>query len=300
MAQSPAHKFGQIIGDVLEEAVEPLLREFALQHGVYLDRKGPRPARVGRKVSWKDEFGNTHDLDYVLERGGTAEKIGTPIAFIETAWRRYTKHSRNKAQEIQGAILPLVATHRNSAPFIGVILGGVFTEGALEQLRSIGFSILYFPHDHVVKAFQSVGIDATFAEDTPDIELERKVHAWESLPDSQRRLMAHCLIENDRDEVQRFMLALERAVTRQIESVRILPLHGAAIEMFLIEEAVEFVRNYDESSAYRPLARYDIEVHYTNGDSIKASFDGKESALEFLRGYVSPTFQPTQKVRRQR
>ena len=46
-------------------------------------------------------MGNVHDLDYVFEQGGTEATIGQPKAFIEIAWRRYTKHSRNKAQEIQ-------------------------------------------------------------------------------------------------------------------------------------------------------------------------------------------------------
>jgi hypothetical protein len=78
MAESPAHRFGQIIGEVLEASIRPLLVRFASKHGLYLDRKGPRPARPGNKVMWKDKNGNQHDLDFVLERGGTADKIGTP------------------------------------------------------------------------------------------------------------------------------------------------------------------------------------------------------------------------------
>ena len=111
-------------------------------------------------MTWQDGYGNKHDLDYVLERNGSPNVIGQPVAFIETAWRRYTKHSRNKAQEIQGAILPLVAAHQNSAPFVGAILAGVFTNGALQQLQSLNFSVLYFPYAGVVKAFRRIGIDA--------------------------------------------------------------------------------------------------------------------------------------------
>src|ERR1700733_402462 len=117
MAESPAHRFGQIIGEVFEAAILPVLTKFADDHDLYLDRKGPRPCRRGLKCSWVDLHGNAHDLDFVLERGGTDEKVGTPAAFIETAWRRYTKHSRNKAQEIQGAIEPLAETYRHSGPF---------------------------------------------------------------------------------------------------------------------------------------------------------------------------------------
>ncbi len=50
MAESPAHKFGQIIGDTLEVAIGPLFTDVARKHKLYLDRKGPRPARSGKKV----------------------------------------------------------------------------------------------------------------------------------------------------------------------------------------------------------------------------------------------------------
>lgn len=121
MAQSPSHKFGQIIGDLLEQAVEPFLQQFAHEHDLYLDRKGPRQARKGVKVTWRDLRGNNHDLDFVLEKGGSPTHIGTPVAFIETAWRRYTKHSKNKAQEIQGAIISLVETYHYYEPFCGAV-----------------------------------------------------------------------------------------------------------------------------------------------------------------------------------
>ncbi len=90
MARSPAHRFGQIIGEILEAGILPILNKFALQHGLFVDKHGGRPCRAGKKCSWVDLNGSTHDLDFVLERGGTPGKFGVPIAFIETAWRRYT------------------------------------------------------------------------------------------------------------------------------------------------------------------------------------------------------------------
>ena len=146
MAEAFGHKFGQIIGDALECSIGPCLKLFARKNHLFLDSRGPRPARKGNKVSWTDINGNVHDLDYVMERGGTATKIGAPVAFIECAWRRYTKHSRNKAQEIQGAIIPLFEKYKKEHPFIGVILAGEFTQGSLSQLESLGFSILHFPY----------------------------------------------------------------------------------------------------------------------------------------------------------
>lgn len=40
MAQSPAHKWGQIIGDFLEDTFEKELSKFARKHKLYLDTKG--------------------------------------------------------------------------------------------------------------------------------------------------------------------------------------------------------------------------------------------------------------------
>ncbi|PRX38500.1 hypothetical protein CLV97_1562 [Planifilum fimeticola] len=294
MAQSPTHKFGQIIGELLEAAIEPLLADFAKRHGLYLDKKGPRPARgTQKKVSWTDLYGNTHDLDFVLERGGTKDKFGTPVAFIESAWRRYTKHSRNKAQEIQGAILPLVQTHHLAAPFTGVILAGDFTDGSLTQLQSLGFKILYFPYDMVVEAFKAVGIDASFDENTSDEEVLKKVRAWEALPKSAHKEVCKVLFEKNKDEVQQFMYNLERFATRYIELVHILPLHGEAVECESVEQAVQFIQKYDKSGSSAPIVKYEIRIRYNNGDKIEAQFESKESAIQFLRSYQQPTLRPS-------
>ena len=57
MAESPAHRFGQIIGEVIEAGIQPVLEAFAVDHGLYLDRHGPRPCRSGVTCSWVDHNG---------------------------------------------------------------------------------------------------------------------------------------------------------------------------------------------------------------------------------------------------
>ena|SRR5882724_8718256 len=76
MAESLAHGWGQIIGDAFEMFVRNILGEVAQRHGLYLDFKRPRATRGGQgKVTWQDGYGNKHDLDYVLERGGTEDTL---------------------------------------------------------------------------------------------------------------------------------------------------------------------------------------------------------------------------------
>ena len=220
MANSPSHKWGQIIGQqFLEVAMEPLLRTIAVKHNLFLDTKGVRSARTGAKICWADLYGNTHDLDFVIERGGTADRVGDPVAFIETAWRRYTKHSRNKAQEIQGAVLPLINTHQRHAPFFGAILAGEWTDGALNQLRSLGFRILHFQYADIIDAFRVVKIDAGFDEDTPDAECAKKVKKWEALRSPARLKVARHLLSVSEDSVSAFWRDQTRPSTPRLATL---------------------------------------------------------------------------------
>lgn len=286
MAKSPAHKWGQIIGDFLEEVFAAELAKFAKKHKLYLDTHGYRPARNGKKVSWVDAYGNAHDLDFVLERNGSQNQIGEPVAFIESAWRRYTKHSRNKAQEIQGAILPLVANHKNSAPFIGVMLAGEFTDGAITQLKSLGFHVLYFPYDVIVQAFKKYGIDAGTKENTAEKDLLEKINAWGHF--DKKRNLARYLLKLNRGEVDLFFKNLEKAASRFIVSIGVLPLHGVLSSLSSVREAIDFVESYQHDKGNVPVIKYEIVVRYNNGDKVEGVFHSKETTIEFLKTFLSP------------
>jgi hypothetical protein len=284
MAESLSHKFGQIIGDLLELTLESHLQKFAREQDLYLDKKGIRRARTGKKVSWIDGNGNQHDLDFVLEREGTENKIGIPVAFIETAWRRYTKHSRNKAQEIQSAILPLAEKYKSFSPFIGVVLAGVFTKGALIQLQSLGFVVLYFPYETVIKAFLKYGIDASFDEKTPETEFKKKIDSWNNL--SNKKKFVKELWKLNKKEVDEFFKTLSDAVSRFIERIIILPLHGQEINASTIIEAINYLEKYVENKQELPLVKYEIIIKYNTGDKIEASFRNQKDTIKFLETYL--------------
>lgn len=286
MAKSPAHKWGQIIGDFLEGVFAEQLSRFAKKHRLYLDTQGKRPARTGEKVIWVDSFGNSHELDFVLERNGTRNRIGEPVAFIESAWRRYTKHSRNKAQEIQGAILPLVATHKNFAPFTGVLLAGEFTEGARNQLKSLGFHVLYIPYGSILKAFEKYGIDARTEENTSEKDFSEKIAKWEKF--DRKRLLSRYLLKLNKNDVDEFFQNLEKAVSRYIESIVVLPLHGAFTTLQTVGDAIDFIEKYQAKNQDLPLLKYEITVRYNNNDKVEGTFNSKDDAVGFLESYAAP------------
>jgi hypothetical protein len=287
MAGAPGHRLGQIIGNELEACVEPLLQDFADQHGIYLDKKGPRPARPGKKVRWVDDLRNAHELDYVLERGGSADKVGVPVAFIETAWRRYTKHSRNKAQEIQAAVSALVHTHGSVRPFAGVVLAGVFTDGSLDQLRSNGFAVVYVRYQTIVDIFRIFGVDVYFDESTPDGHVLQQIDLYKQLDGMQREALRASLRQAVSDQLEHFRAALKRTVLRHVESVSVIPLHGKLQAFDGIGSAIDMILGYAASGpAELPLLRFEVVIRYSNGDRIVADFEHAEDTVGFLRSYL--------------
>ncbi|WEK37054.1 MAG: hypothetical protein P0Y53_06025 [Candidatus Pseudobacter hemicellulosilyticus] len=284
MAISYSHKFGQLIGDLLEVAIEPFLEQFAKNNGLFLDRKGERRTRKGKKLTWIDVKDNKHDLDFVLERGGTDERLGIPVAFIETAWRRYTKHSRNKAQEIQGAIIPLLEKYSNISPFAGVILAGEFTQGSLTQLKSQGFSVLYFSYKSVIQAFKLFGIDAAFDEDTPEEEFKKKLEAIKKIGDI--KIIARELMKINLDEALSFIDGIKKSISRTVINIIIWPLHGASTSLNSIVEAIKFLKNYSEDHIKLPFIKYEIIVKYNTGTVINATCSNRLEALDFLERHV--------------
>lgn len=287
MAESFSHKWGQMLGNLIQEFIRETLQEVADQHGLYLDYQRKRACRSSKKVSWEDRYGNSHDLDYVLERGGTEATRGLPAAFIETAWRRYTKHSRNKAQEIEGALIPLAETYNHLNPFLGAILAGVFTQGAIDQLKSKGFKILALEYDSIVTAFASAGINSSFDEKTPEVEFQTKIAQWNNLSTQDIANIKEQLLSLEKVKIDNFIATLEQSFSRRVQGVTVIVLHGLAQQNITIENAVEYIQNYPNTQPTpAPAFKYEIDIRYNNGDIIHAIFQQKAEAIKFLITFV--------------
>ena len=286
MANSPSHKLGQLIGNFIElgfqRAIEPLCKSRSL----YLDVVGStRKARKGKKVSWKDVYGNKHDLDFVIERNGSHEQLGTPAALIECAWRRYTKHSKNKAQEIQGAIMPIAEKYRFHKPFLGAVIAGEYTKPSIEQLRSCGFGILYFEYNSVVEAFDLHGVNIRTEESTPDEDIEAKIEAFKRLTDDQLCVIFGHIAKNNESKISSFMAQITESLDRQIRSIIVTPLYGKNREFESIDDVYSFLEKYDTEKVENDIefSQFFIRAVYGNGDEVTGEFSSKQNALQFLR-----------------
>jgi len=275
--------------------VRKILGEIARRHGLDLDYKRPRATRGGQdKVTWQDGYGNKHDLDYVLERGGSEDTLGVPIAFIESAWRQYTKQSKNKVQEIEAAVMPIALTFSRHQPFCGAVLAGEFTRNALHQLESKGFIVLHIPYDSILAAFKELGIDAA-SEDgvagTSEVEFREKIMKWESLsqPRAMNRLLAtlHALHQR---QIADFMQRLEAALKRQVASVRLTVLRGHSVECSDVDSAIAYLIEEEKSFRLRENGEqrelFEVQVRFNTGAKIEATFPKRAEAIAFLRSFA--------------
>lgn len=285
---SPGHKLGQLIGNFFEEFFSGRLINLAQELGFYCDRKGLRPEVRGskRKVTWVDAQGNEHDLDYVYEKDGTRDKQGQPVAFIELAWRRYTKHSRNKAGEIEGALVHLGNAYRSTCNFLGAIVGGEFTEGARNQLTSHNIRVLYIPYRKIVEAFLAKGIDLDYPEDASNQRKSRLINKWEALSEKEITDIEGAFAESIRSDYDVFVRYLRSALLRKIDRIRILSLFGNEIVFTSIKNAIEAIRKHQMiPEVGTKFCKFEIYIHFTNGDKLEGSFCEREEALKFLRIY---------------
>ena len=170
---SSGHKLGQLVGDWFEEYVAArLLQEIANQLGLYLDCRFKRRSCRGEKILWQDLDGNEVDYDFVLELYGTDDKKGIPVAFFETFWRRGARHSKDKARDDSGKLLPMRATYP-TARVLGIISAGDFTKPAQDLVRSRCIDLFYVPKEHICKSWRDQGIEIDYHDTASEGEKQK-------------------------------------------------------------------------------------------------------------------------------
>lgn len=289
MAKSPAHRIGQIIGYAMEEAFYPLLRPIADEFGLYLDIQGPRAARgTKKKVTWADDAGNKHDLDFVMEKNGTEQTRGEPVAFIESAWRRYTKHTVNKAGEIANALGPLRRTYSNQTPFLGALVAGEWTPGGKMQMTAQGVRVLHLDIPTIADAFASEGVDVYFDQTTPEEHFLKQIKKWDELGTDGQVRIVQALQMAASEEFAEFAEKLRAHFTRRVERVVILPLHGVSQQVGTLDEAKSMLAGLPGLTLDAddlPFIRVEVQVVYSTGSELKGIFTDVVEAIDWLDRY---------------
>src|SRR5207245_10180743 len=100
----------------------------------------------------------------------------------------------------------------------------------------------------------------------------------------KKRRIALALLRSNDAQIKELMASLERVVMRKIDRITIVPLFGTAKHLTSVQEAIDFV-NFAHASENLPVAKYEIEVRYNNGDQIRGEFSERTTAIEFLRSF---------------
>jgi hypothetical protein len=193
---SAGHKLGQFIGDWFEEFfVLPLLNEAANKLSLFSDNRFVKRTARGEKIVWQDEDGNSVDYDFVLELGGTQANIGIPVAFVECFWRRGSRHSKDKARDDSGKLMPM-RTAYPTARFLGIVSAGDFTEPARELVRSRDIDLFYVSKDKVIQAFSKNGLVMDYPDTASELDKAKIASEFEkAFTQEKRAIVAKTLIE---------------------------------------------------------------------------------------------------------
>jgi hypothetical protein len=177
---SAGHSLGQKVGDWLEEFfVLPLLKEVAGHLKLFLDHRFiARTARAGDKITWKDEDDNEVDYDFVMELDGDDKKIGIPVAFFECFWRRGKRHSKDKARDDSGKLMPMRDTYP-TARFLGIVAGGDFTGPASALVQSRRIDLFCVPKAKIISAFEKHGVRIDYPDRTTEEKKAQLVEAFD-------------------------------------------------------------------------------------------------------------------------
>jgi hypothetical protein len=145
--------------------VMPLLKDVASTLHLYLDhRNATRATSVrGSKLLWADEEKNKVDYDFVMELGGSDEIRGVPVAFFECFWRRGARHSKDKARDDSGKLMPMRHTYP-TARFLGIVASGDFTSPAKELIESRRIALFYVPKQKIIETFNALGMQMDYED----------------------------------------------------------------------------------------------------------------------------------------
>lgn len=175
---SSGHKLGQLIGDWFEEYfVFPLLIKVGKELDLFVDTRFVDRSSRNSKIIWTDIDDNDVDYDAVLEIGGSSTKQGIPVAFLECFWRRGSRHSKDKARDDSGKLMPMRDTYP-TARFLGIIAAGDFTKPAKDLIRSREIDLFYITKLQIIEAFGNCGLVIDYNDKIAETEKSRIVDTF--------------------------------------------------------------------------------------------------------------------------
>jgi hypothetical protein len=269
---SSGHSLGQKVGDWLEEFfVLPLLDRVANQLKLYLDNRfRARKARGGNKIAWKDEDNNEVDYDFVMELDGTDDKIGIPVAFFECFWRRGKRHSKDKARDDSGKLMPMRDTYP-TARFLGIVAGGDFTGPASTLVQSRRIDLFCVPKAKIISAFDRHGIQIDYPDRTPEENKSQLVEEFDRkvIPAIKPKIAEELITLVGEPSINTYLDRVRAALGELPQELRFISQRQSKPVVFeSIQEATEFLKG-PKFDFDVPTENFIYEITYSDGSEFE-------------------------------
>ncbi len=278
---SSGYKLGQLIGDWYEEYfVFPLLQEVGKNLKLFVDSRFiDRRARES-KILWDDTDGNSVDYDYVLELNGTNDTLGIPVAFIECFWRRGSRHSKDKARDDSGKLVPMRDTYP-TARFLGIVSAGDFTKPARDLVRSREIDLLYVPKEKIVNAFGICGLVMDYSDRLSEDEKAKIVEKFDNEFSSKKKIEVQQVLHDlvGRATIKSYVDRVRATLSALPQEIRLILRHDSMpITFKTVEEVTNFLKSPNFNMA-SPVESYLYQATYSDG----SEFEKTASGLDELR-----------------
>lgn len=282
---SSGHKLGQLVGDWFQDwFVVPLLNEVAGRLGLFLDHRNCRRVRAVRsdRILWVDEDKNQVDYDFVMELGGSVDTLGIPVAFLECFWRRGARHSKDKARDDSGKLMPMRQTYP-TARFLGIVASGEFTRPARELIESRKINLLYVPKVKVIETFRTLGLEMDYDDRAKEDTKAGIANAFEKGLNEEIKLKAASTLRSIIGElaVRAYVASVQAALSSAPLEFRIVGhLLSAPMVFASFEEVSSFLASSTPSFEFTdPTKRFSYQVSYSDG----TEFERELRSLEELK-----------------
>ena len=276
IASSSGHKLGQLVGDWWEEyVVLPLLADIAKDLDLYLDHRfRERSCREGAKIIWEDENGNKVDYDFVLELNGSDKKEGIPVGFVEVFWRRGARHSKDKARDDSGKLMPMRQTYP-TARYLGVAACGSLTGPAREYIKLRDIDLFYVPKSKIIEAYSKNGLTIDYPDRLGEEEKAKLAEEFgnnfdnkmkKKVSDTLKKVIGKATIQSYKSKISSSLSALP-------QEIRFQEANRSEYQSFeSIKKATEFLKNpqfeYKEGDE-----SYIYEITYSDGYEFSREVD---------------------------
>jgi hypothetical protein len=251
---------------------------------LFLDHRFQTRKARGDKILWKDEEENTVDYDFVMELAGSDETLGIPVAFFECFWRRGSRHSKDKARDDSGKLMPMMLVHP-TARFLGIITAGDFTQPARQLVLSRGIDLFYVPKDKIIAAFSALGMDMDYPDKASEDEKTALAQNFEKRFTKRAKTQTADKLLNllGKAAVNTYLDRVRAALGATPQEIRFLARQDSLPRVFeTLADATRFLEKPD-FNFNNPAESYVYQITYSNGSEFECVVESLDS-LRRLHG----------------